>query len=729
MRLLLFAIASFLSALLLFLSQPLFAKLALPMLGGAPAVWNTCMVFYQAVLLLGYGYSHWLTTRCPFGTQVRVHGGLLIGSALFLPFSMRWPSGISPENHPVIWLLVVLSSSIGLPFFLLSATSPLVQKWFSMSGQKGAGAPQFLFSVSNFGSLLALLSYPVAVERFLPVSLQRLGWSVGYLCFGAVIAMCGRTVTRCSLTESPVPVGEPEVPPSSLDRTRWVIQAFIPSSLLLGVTTYLTTDISPIPLLWVLPLAIYLATFVMVFSKKCFFRGSLFAQIMPLAVLLVMYLILTDDLWAAWLTVPSHLAGLFVIAMVFHGALARTCPSPRFLTDFYFWISVGGVLGGVFNALIGPVLFNDVFEYPFVLILASFLIPREGFVDGRSTTLWKDVGYPLALGAGALSVLWGIQGGGLVPTGLTVRHLFIVPVAACALFYRRPRRFGGGVVVLLLLSQFLGEHRGVTLCKARSFFGTMRVTVDLNGRYHGLSHGRTIHGGQSLDPRRSREPLTYYHPSGPAGHIFRIFNGRHPSGRVAVVGLGAGTLVSYGRKEQSWVFYEIDPLVRRLAEDTRYFSYLRQARSPYRVVLGDARLTLSKTEEKYDLIVVDAFGSDAVPVHLLTREAMELYFRRLAADGVLAFHVSNRYLELERVLGGLAQDRGVLAGFQQDLDLPPEKIAGGLLPSTWVVFAKNKDFLHELGRRFGWRRLSGRVNPIVWTDDRSDVLSVFRWRN
>jgi hypothetical protein len=732
----LFTLSSALGAALLFWIQPLFGKMILPVLGGAPAVWTTCVMFYQAVLLAAYTYAHLSVTRLSASAQVRLHAALLVLAVGSLPLAARYSPAPSPLAPPVPWLVAVLALSVGLPVFALAATSPLVQRWFSRSGHPRAADPYFLYAASNLGSLLGLLAYPLVVERFLPLPLQNAAWSAGFVAFALLMLAAGGTSSRGAHAAAPAPVAAASDPVPFREKALWLLYAFVPSSLFLGVTTYLSTDIAPIPLLWVVPLALYLATFASAFARRPVVPARPFAAALPFLLVAALYGVHAEGTGPAWLALSVHGAALFAVALVFHTELARRRPAADRLTEFYFWVSAGGALGGVLNAVVGPFVFKTVLEYPFTLLAAAAAMPAwrptasRAPSDGAKAAPLLDAAVPALLGAGAALLLTVLGKTGGLPGTLTPRHALILPLALCLPAAARPRRFGLALAAVFVAALLVPHEKGRVLMRDRSFFGALSVSVDREGRLHGLNHGRTIHGGQNRDPARSREPLTYYHPSGPAGDLFYVFNSARRDTTVAVVGLGAGSLVSYGRPDQRWTFYEIDPLVQRVAEDPRYFTFLRQARTGYRVVLGDARIALAAdADARYDLLVVDAFGSDAVPVHLLTREAWELYESRLTEGGILAFHVSNRFLALDRALADAAQSLGIVGVTRREATVSVEEARAGKIPSQWVVFSRDLGVLRALVREHGWRRLLPRPDARPWTDDYSHLLGVFRWRS
>ncbi|HYJ79158.1 MAG TPA: fused MFS/spermidine synthase, partial [Longimicrobiaceae bacterium] len=515
----------------------------------------------------------------------------------------------------------------------------------------------------------------------------------------------------------------PAQPVTAWERAVWTMLAFVPSSLLLGVTTFISTDLTPAPLLWVVPLALYLLSFTLVFAPRPLVPHRWMVAVQPSLLTGVAILLLQRYLNEPVLTIPLHLAGLFVTAMVCHGELARRRPGVRHLTEFYLWIAVGGVLGGAFNVLLAPVLFPRVWEYPLVLALACLARPwpRErkpvGWHAGTALAAFVFAGVLMAAVRPApsnLSSPVAVVAVGLVMT-LIVIFLGRAPVwlALCL----------GSLLLVRTLSSLHGDG---TLLAARSFYGSYRVYESgLRDSFHVLAHGSTLHGAQSLDPARRTEPLTYYLRSGPIGRVFNATPVLSGGRRVAVVGLGAGTLAAYGAKGEAWTFYEIDPGIERIARDPRFFTYLADSRADLRVVLGDARLSLAREQgPAYHLILLDAFSSDAIPTHLLTREALEVYLSRLAPGGVIAFHLSNRFFDLEPVVAALARERGLAA---RTASGPLGRRGGYEYYSTWLVVARSEEDLGSLARHRGWTRpaLSPGVHP--WTDDFSSLLQVITW--
>ncbi|MBI3457669.1 MAG: fused MFS/spermidine synthase [Candidatus Rokubacteria bacterium] len=732
--LIIYAVTIFLSATLLFLVQPMFARMALPLLGGAPAVWNTAVVFYQAALLAGYGYAHATTARLPLRRQVVIHLVVLLLPLLLLPIGV--PRGWTPPSHgnPIPWLLLLMVVTVGLPFFAVSTSTPLFQKWFSLTGHGASADPYFLYAASNLGSMLALLSYPALVEPYLGLAAQSRLWTAGYALLVVLALGCAASlwrspasVTRSVGVISDPPIEVPEAPGLTAGRRlRWVLLSFVPSSLMLSVTTYLSTDIAAIPLLWVIPLAIYLLTFILVFAQKPLLPHRLMVEALPIVMLPLVLVLLSRATGPLALVLLPHPLALFVVGMVCHGELARDRPSTRHLTEFYLWLSLGGVLGGVFTALIAALIFTTVLEYQITLVLACLLARRPTAVPVRPLQRLLDVALPLALGVLAAALVILVQRGDSPATHMGLVFGFLVLL--CYGFSRRPIRFGLGIGAILLAGTLYSGEEGRLLYAERSFFGINRVTLDRSAEYHLLMHGTTLHGIQSLDPARRLEPLAYFHATGPLGQVFAALDGAQAPKSVGVVGLGTGSVACHGRPGQRWTYYEIDPAVERIARDPRYFTFLRDCPPDIRVVLGDARLSLAAAGRgAYDLLVLDAYSSDAPPLHLMTREALRLYLDRLAPRGILVFNISNRHMEFEPVLANLARDAGLAALVQDDAVVSEDEYVRGKRPSEWVVMARELADLGTLATDPRWRPARGLPAVAVWTDSYTALLKVLRW--
>jgi len=743
MLVIVFAISMFSSAALLFLVEPMVAKLLLPMLGGTPAVWNTCLVFFQAVLLAAYLYAHLATKWLPRRAQIAVHLAVILLPLLIVGLlPVHLTAGWQPpaDSNPVPWIMAMLLAAVGLPFFALSSTTPIMQRWFADSGHKHAADPYFLYAASNAGSLVGLLAYPLLLEPLLRLSEQDRLWSYAYALFAAMTIACGLSVWRKRGASS---ISPPEIAENTTakdtwkERLRWVALAFVPSSLMLGVTTALTTDVPAIPLFWVLPLALYLASFVLVFGKRPLISHAWLTKWFPVLILLGLFPTVSRTKVSFAPLMLLYLLLLFGVAMFCHGELARSRPRVSRLTEFYLWVSVGGVLGGIFNSLVAPVIFRSAIEFPLVLIFAALLRPRHNpkllspTEVGRA--LRKDWLLPLALGLCMLTViLVAGHSKAIQPGSLPAVVFFGWSMLWCISFHKRRLRFALGVTALIVASSFYTGAYGRILDTERNFFGVVRVTDEPEGKYRFFIHSGTLHGMQSLDPARSREPLSYYFKSGPAGQIFHALQPGTPHSDLAIVGLGAGAMACYLQPDQSLTYYEIDPLVVRIAKDPRYFTFLSQCAPHANIVMGDARLKLRDAPDAhYSLIVLDAFSGDSIPMHLLTREALALYLRKLAPGGVLAFHISSLYLQLTPRLGNLASDAHLACLAEDDTVVTQLESEEGKTASTWVVMARSRSDLSSLAADTGdhapWLPVQSRSDLRVWTDDYSNLLSAIRW--
>ncbi len=729
--LLVFTATVFTSATLLFLVQPMFGKMVLPLLGGTPAVWNTSMLFFQAMLLAGYLYAHLATRGLGVQKQARVHVVLLAVSLLALPIGVGQGWQPPREASPIPWLLLLLTVSIGLPFFVLSSSGPMLQRWFASTSHPDAENPYFLYAASNLGSMVALLGYPLLLEPHLRLVQQSWVWTGGY---GALVAL----TVGCAWLLWREPVGAPHQLAASASgtgtisnarRVRWVLLALLPSSLLLGVTQFLSLDIAAIPLLWVVPLALYLLTFTIVFARKPGLLHVAMVRLQPVVVLPLAILMFWNQSMSITVLFPLHLLAFFVTTMVCHGELSRDRPPAADLTEFYLWISVGGVLGGIFNVLIAPAIFDRVIEYPLAIALACMLRPAlaRGARSTRSRVL--DLLLPLAFG---LALLWL---GRAVNTaewsygeGTTAVLSAVIAIVGLQ-FASYPIRFGLAVGALLLAGGLTKQSQGEVLIRERTFFGTHRVVRDAARMHHRFVHGSTLHGAQARDPAERRRPLTYYQREGPFGRVFEGLQRPPGERRVAVVGLGTGAAACYAAPGDEWTFYEIDPAVERIARNPRYFTFLQDCAPDARVVLGDARLSLADApDHHYDLIVLDAFSSDAIPVHLMTREALALYLSKLREGGAIAFHISNRYLDLEPVLAALVRDAGLVGMIGRTAPLSAEQRASLITFSRWVVVGRQAEDLLGMGRGSLWPLIEEQPDVGLWTDDFSNLLSIFRWR-
>jgi hypothetical protein len=907
-----FALTLFVSATLLFLVQPMVGKMILPLLGGTPAVWNTCMVFFQALLLAGYYYAHRVTSAYDSRRQTSIHLALLgacivilaagaILSANHSPIPIA--KGLAPQgqDYPFFGVMALLAVAIALPFFAVSTSAPLLQKWFGYTGHPSAKDPYFLYAASNVGSLLALVAYPILVEPNLKLAEQAWLWGLGFIGLVVMTYICARLVVnapppkpsagslapakRSSAVVAPPAnlsaaargeqsrsaakpqmaqsVGAVEEPAPTLgQKLRWLALAFVPSSLMLSVTTFISTDIASLPLLWIIPLALYLITFIYAFShipawldtilllllpttclvlleilwsperelwffvkrglQAVFLACNVFIGgywrlegkfrltlilLMPVLILLLVFVTYSDTKPEFAIILLLHMATFFAVALVCHGELARGRPPAKWLTSFYLIMSLGGMLGGLFNSLVAPIIFNFVSEYPITLVAACLLLPRLapaqkdetwsfhlfGFIPGpRGQALREqtpglrlnvyDVFLPL--GVFALCRLLAAHHKDVVPLlnwiseriplkedALWSIIAYGIPAMISYFFVERPIRFGLSVAAIILSAHITylkksddpDDHSRI-LVQERSYFGTLKVSQ--NDYFIWLVHGTILHGQQARNSDSKavpsgvlalapsgpleaavlsalawdewqfpgRDPLTYYHRTGPVGSMFRAFWQRRPKNTdVACIGLGTGSLSAYGLPAQTMTFFEIDTKVRRLVEPPTYFTYIDSAKKQgvnIEFIMGDARLSLERLEgRKFGFMLVDAYSSDAIPVHLLTKEAVKLYFDRLEDDGLLALHISNRYLDLEPVADRIAKDLNKEFGIEARVMHDDDQSAPGKSTSHWIVLARTKQALGLIeADTEHWVTLNLKGRDVgLWTDDYSPIMRVLNF--
>lgn len=729
-----FVASIFVSATLLFLVQPLVTRLLLPGFGGTPAVWNTALVFFQTVLLLGYLYAHGLVRIRSEKVAMAAHGLVLLLPLVLLSQLQAQPATPAPGAWPGFTLLVMLTIMVGAPFFVLSTNSSLVQHWWSRSGYRGTDDPYWLYGASNLGSLLALVAYPVVMERVFPLNTQTRLWSLGYGLFIllTVAAMALSRRGRVSetfrsggelgssegvrdLAGAPAEDGDSLLRPIGVGRiVQWVIRAAVGSSLLLSLTMNITTDVASVPLFWVVPLAIYLITFILAFS----FTSRIPRR--PVEVGTVICVCLSLGLLFQAPTIPfgfSVAVGLFTLffgALLCHRDLAADRPAAKHLTGFYLWISVGGASGGILNSLVAPIVFDSVAEFPLTLLaVAALLYVPPGKRPGPFNFKLSLIVAALAIG-GLLGPL-AIQFGGL-SYGKSVALAGFLALLAYAVF-RLPGVFLATVLAATALGILAGSRGPGILAQERSFFGVVRVWEDEN--VVTMNHGTTIHGQESRDPALKRVPRMYHHPSGPLGSVVVD---QPPGAKIGVLGLGAGALAALIDPGQEMVFHEIDPMVVDMAYE--HFSFVPESLGEIEMVLGDGRLTLADIPPKsYDLLVADAFSSDAVPIHLLTVEALELYLSSVKPHGLVLLHVSNRHVKLLRVMKGYAAATGAVVAFADHSPSGPAR-AEGANRTLVAAISPDPDTIEELLQSLVWERLDPEGKSVVWTDSRSDILSV-----
>lgn len=673
-----FAFAIFSSALLLFILEPLAGKVLLPVLGGSPMVWSTCLVFFQAVLLLGYTYAHVLRRYAPARRQGWIHAGVLAAAAAMLPLSSAIGQPGAADQR--LWLLMTLAGTVGLPFFALSATTPLLANHHS------------LYAASNAGSLLGLIGY-LLLEPVATRAAQLTGWSFAFWAVAALVIACMFTAVaeRPLIGKVVSAASRPTVAASQW--TLWIVLALVPSVLLLGVTQHLATDVVSAPFLWVMPLALYLATFIAAFATRRgtplegapiagFGSARLWGSLAPAATLVVVALSLAEVREPLPLVALAHLALFVVLSMVCHSRLAQSRPHPSHLTAYFSCIALGGVLGSLGVVLVAPAVFSSILEYPLAIAAAILLCPQ--------------VAADKSIGSARRRWLW---------------------------------RAGAAVLCIMVIGSSVVRTNGDLLHRERTFFGVHRVTSVQNGAWHELTHGTTTHGVQATAGKGRLLPTAYYHPTGPIGDVVFALSADGRFHDIAVIGLGAGALAGYAGNGVRMDFFEIDDAVIRIAENPDYFSYLSDARARpganIRTLARDGRIGLREMPAaSYDLIVVDAFSSDAIPTHLLTLEAVTMYESRLKVRGVLAFHVSNRFFDLGPVLARVAKERGLVCYERDDRDLPQERLDEAKRRSVWVLMAREGRDLGSIAQSAPrWLQLDG-GGASLWTDDYSNVLGV-----
>ncbi|MFN3620023.1 fused MFS/spermidine synthase [Sphingorhabdus sp.] len=732
----LFLLTILTGSFLLFLVQPMIARMALPRLGGAPAVWNSAMLVYQALLLGGYAYAHRLA-REPARRQAVIHIALFAVALLWLPLGlvdMQPPS----DGSPIFWVPWLLVASIGPLFFVVAAQAPLMQRWYAISGNKGE--PYALYAASNIGSFAGLLTYPLVVEPFTALQSQKWLWSGIYLLLMTLVAICALKIWRVS--GSLFASTAPEETAEHIGwgrRLYWIALAAVPSGLMLSTTSHLTTDLMAMPLLWVIPLAIYLLSFSIAFAdnQRPAYWISRFA---PLVMVVAGSFIFLQSSKAALNGIVASLGLLFTVAVALHGEMYRTRPAPSQLTAFYLMMSVGGVVGGLFCAIIAPLLFNWTWEHPLLILAAAVLLPKISLIPlNRNDT---KIPYVMA-GFGLLALLIGVFGAVSEPDNISVLKVVlasvVITLGALVAGFRVP--FLLAVAGLLTLNGgYYNAQLSMDGARMRSYFGTYTINATETGRVRWLTHGTTMHGMQLLDePTR---PISYYAQNSGVGKALAKAPDLYGDGAsIGIVGLGTGTLACYRRPGQRWQFFEIDPLMVEIARDKKVFSFLEKCAPDAGITLGDARLTLAEVPRgQFDILALDAFSSDAIPLHLLTREAFDTYGRALKPDGMLIVHISNRYIDLKPVVAAEAEANGWSAALRQDSPTQ-ELVDQGARPSVWIALSRNPQKLTQLTGQLDktkssyyapdqWLELKSSGNTRAWTDDYASVLPHLNfWKN
>ncbi|WP_447764926.1 spermidine synthase [Sphingopyxis panaciterrae] len=736
----LFVLTILVGSFLLFLVQPMIARMVLPKLGGAPAVWNSAMLVYQALLLGGYAYAHWLG-RFTLRRQATIHLALFLLAALWLPIGIAQIAPPGPGQE-VLWVPLLLLASIGPVFFVVSAQAPLMQRWFAADTR--AGDPYYLYAASNLGSFGGLISYPALVEPNLPLAAQSWGWTAGYALLVLLVGASAAARWRGGAVrhdEAAAENGEPR--PTLRRQIHWLLIAAVPSGLMLSTTTHLTTDIVAMPLLWVLPLGLYLLSFVIAFSTATKLT-KIISFIAPPVLLAVGGLALMSSGGGSMMIALASLAMLFVVATALHGYLYYLRPAPRYLTLFYLIMSAGGVLGGLFAALFAPLLFDWVYEHPLLVLAAALLLPLPALLpwdkwmglsahgSGRIVAVLVGIA---ALASWNMVFSWtGSADGPAAMWGIAIFAIGILVIGWRWAY----------VPVLALLMLGAGGWNTVqdsfTGMRVRSYFGVYTVTEDAYRHQHRLAHGTTLHGLQRTDAESRREPTTYYgHQSGVGLTLDKAQMLAGPRAAIGIVGLGAGTLACYRRPGQQWTIFEIDPVMVDIARDPAKFTFLSDCAGDTPIVIGDARLQLAQQPAgKFDILVIDAFSSDAIPLHLLTEEAFGIYARALKPDGVLLVHISNRFFDLEPALAAEAKARGWTAAIRLD-PAPEEDDLSNLTGSNWVALTRTPARMKQLtggvkpradsDHDGAWVPLAARPHFSRWTDDYASTLPVLLWKH
>ncbi len=787
----LFSLTIFAGSFLLFLIQPMVGKILLPALGGSSAVWTACMLFFQAALLAGYLYAEKCIRLLGCARQSMLHLMLMIGSWLLLPVNISLSGVELAHASPVSWLIGRLTFSIGLLFFLLAANAPLVQRYYAQSGQPDADDPYFLYSASNAGSLLALLAFPLIFEPLMGAAHLRQLWSAGYIFLTLFLSLCSFVTWNpagvasntknepgtpgqnkhdtgslqnddCSNTSAEIDFTEiiahaelnKFLVPQQISWRQliiWAFYGFVPCSIMLGVTTHITTDIASAPLLWIVPLAGYLSSFILVFAKTAFWRQIrweryLFAVV--LLAILMYYFVLNEPVW---LSLSLHLLCMLLACMYFHSRLALSRPAVCHLNSFYVWMSAGGVAAGLFNSVFAPLFFETQSEYLLTLALTLATVSltadyrlREGLTCRRETLISGLFSLTFCL-----LIYFSRKGADSLFSIDTGKQLVFL-LFTLFFFFRQPVKTGTIMIIIFAMMQMVGSPADSrVIYRERTFFGILKVSrlaTDGETRdpdlkiagvadiFHRLHHGNTLHGVERRVKVRYQLPLSYYSREGPIGSLFKTGLVNRNCKNIGVIGLGCGTVAWYGRSWQHFDFFEIDPAVIRIAQNPDFFSFLSNSQASWRIIAGDARIMLQTVpDNSYDLMIIDAYSSGSVPMHLLTLQAFELYRAKIKDDGLIIFHISNRYLKLEPVIRRICDQLGLgcLEAFYE-----PEKNSirydwydfDQMAGSHWVAASPGHEKLNMLSNTGLWKPLPAYAHYKMWTDDYANLLQVYNWR-
>lgn len=727
-----FVITILTGSFLLFLVQPMVARMALPKLGGAPAVWNSAMLVYQALLLAGYAYAHRLSKESP-KRQATIHLVILLLAALWLPIGLA-TMNIPADGSPIFWVPWLLVASIGPLFFAVSAQAPLMQRWFGLAGNKGE--PYALYAASNIGSFAGLIAYPLLVEPFMPVGEQTWLWSGLYAVLFVLVGLCAWKIWNNRSDDPVEAVAEITAPPIAWKtRLYWIALAAIPSGLMLSTTAHLTTDLMAMPLLWVIPLGLYLLSFSVAFADNRLL-ARVFTRVAPSVVLIAAATAFATYGNTVIYGLISTVLLLFTIAVALHGEMYRTRPDASRLTEFYLMMSIGGVVGGIICAIIAPLIFDWTWEHPILIFAAALLLPQARLINiGQDDALDAKGPYRATVMLGIFALGVGLAGGIMDPIGNGWTKMGMTVVMITVGVFAVGNRLAYALVVAGIMAAnggYFNLEQSAEGVRSRSYFGIYTVHTEESGQYRWLTHGTTMHGMQNLT--KPTMPISYYGPNSGVGLAFakaEQFYGSHAE--MGVIGLGSGTLACYARPGQKWHFFEIDPLMVDIAKHRKIFSFLDRCTPGAAIHLGDARLTLAKQpSHSLDMLAVDAFSSDSIPLHLLTKEAFDVYRRVLKPGGLLVVHISNRHVDLKPVLQAEAKAGGW--SLAQRIDSPPEEQTDhGIRASKWIAMSIDPAMLARLTgpvvkkpsetyKPEEWVELKPSDKADRWTDDYASVL-------
>jgi hypothetical protein len=731
----LYPATTFLSAALLFTLQPLFAKMLTPLMGGSPAVWNTALVFYQAALLAGYFYAHILATRFNPRTQLMIHAAVLVIGLIFLPIKVSGLVGAPNVGNPVGWTLAALALSLGGPIIAISATAPLIQSWRARLGD--AVDPYRLYAASNLGSFIALAAFPFLIEPLIGAKVQSLVWTAGYVVLAIALVMSIWAVP--SNSQAPREIAQSQT--TWMDRLKWVFFAAPPSALLVAVTTHLSTDVASVPLIWIPPLALFLLTFIIAFSVW----GDKMADIASPLKFMVVFLLaalmgakIDQDL----LGLGIHLAAFFLIVLCCHLELAARRPEPARLTEFYLWMSLGGVLGGAAAALLAPVILDTTIEYQIALAAAlavgawdrselKYELPAVVIAIAAAflyrnlyeVAFWLDTTMPIGAATAERGTSFWFEALAVWRPEFAAA-IFCSVMALAAFLAQRSSLLVAAIGGLALIMPIVKDESDDIKFRERSFFGVLEITdsgkAPTGWRF--LSHGTTLHGVMSLDPARNREPMSYYWRETPLGSLYEEATAAKPTDlHAGVIGMGMGSTTCYSKPGQKWKIFEIDDDVIKAATNPKLVGFINRCAPNIEIIRGDARLRMKdQPNDWFDILLVDAFSSDAIPTHMVTKEAIALFMSKMNSEGVLIVHISNRYLDLGAIVADAATELGfaVMEGNRDGEAKNPNADTG----VRAVIIAKSQSRLDRYRGNPMWTMIGPSKESHPWTDDHTDIL-------